>query len=163
MTNFSSVIIDNDDQKELKEKSPTTEEFLEALNRTDMLNFFKSVDSMSYNKSIRLARKLINKFVKEDPKLNLLRAFFILFLFNTEEYRFYREAYNYAVKVAPSGTVKLADVYHASLILSRDPNYKERIESMSPFLRRVVDRLVTDVKAVRSELKERQKKGSVLN
>lgn len=152
--NYSPVIIGPDEEVK-KDKIPTTEEFLSSLNRDDMIEFFQQIDSRSYKKSIRSAQRLIRKFMKEDEKLNLLRAFFILTLFNIEDYTFYREMYEFAVKENPGCQIRLADVYYASLVLSRNKSYEKRIESLAPYIRKIVDKIVFDVTETRKNLKSK--------
>lgn len=152
--NYSPVLIGPDEEVK-KEKLPSNEEFLNSLNRDDMIEFFQQIDSKSYKKSIRSAQRLIRKFMKEDEKLNLLRAFFILTLFNIEDYTFYREMYDFAVRDNPGCQIRLADVYYASLVLSRNKTYESRIESLAPYVKKIVDKIVSDVRETRSQLKEK--------
>lgn len=155
--NYSTAIMGPGDNKS-EEKVPSTEEFLDALNRDEMLEYFRVIDARSYKKAIRMARHLINKFIKEDPQLGLLRAFFILTLFNTEDYTLYREAYNYAVKISPGCQIKLADVYHASMVLDGNKDYEKRINALAPYVKEIVDKMVSDVREVRARIKSEVRK-----
>lgn len=152
--NFSPVIIGPDEEYPQNEKVPSTEEFLDMLNREDMIHFFKIVDAKTYGKAIKLGRKYVRKFIKEDPKLGLLRAFFILCIFNLEDYKFIRDMYNEAVKETSGAIVKLTDVYHASMVLDDKREFDKFIEALAPYIREIVFRIVNDVKEVRSNLKK---------
>jgi hypothetical protein len=147
--NYSPAIIGPDEEYPNNEKVPSTAEFLDMLNRQDMLEFFKTVEKKSYKKAIKMVRKFVKKFIKEDPKLNLLRAFFILALFNLEDYKFIREAYQEAVKVSPGCIIKLTDVYHASMVLSDNRDYDKFIDALAPYIREIVFKIANDVKQVR--------------
>ena len=150
--NYSIGIIGPDEEYPKDEKVPSTEEFLKILNRDEMTKFFLSVDTKSYKKAIRLTRQLVKKFIKEDKELKVLRAFFILTLFNLTDYKFIREMYKESVKIAPVAQLRLADVYHASMVLEDNKEFDSRINSLSPYVKNIVMRIAKDVKDVRARL-----------
>jgi hypothetical protein len=147
--NYSAGIIGPDEEAQ-EEEVPTTEEFLDALNRNDMLEFFVTVDTKGYKKAIKKARGLVRKFIAEDTKLGLLRAFFILSLFNLTDYKFIREMYKEAAQITPIAQLKLTDVYHASLVLEDNRDFDKQLEALAPYIREIVYKLVNDVLEVRS-------------
>lgn len=151
--NFTPVIIGPDEEYPQEEKVTSTEEFLDMLNRDDMLEFFKTIDSKSHGKSIKLSRKYIKKFIQEDSKLGLLRAFFILSIFNIEDYKFIREMYNEAVKQSSGAIVKLTDIYHAAMVLERNTDFNKHIDALAPYIREIVFRIANDVEETRKNLK----------
>lgn len=147
--NYSAGIIGPDEDAQ-EEKVPTTEEFLDALNRKDMIDFFVAVDTKGPRKAIKAARVLIRKFIEEDTKLGLLRAFFILSLFNLTDYKFIRDMYKEAVKLTPIAQLKLTDVYHACLVLEDNRDFDKQLEALAPYIRDIVYKLATDVLEVRN-------------
>lgn len=148
---YSAGIIGPDEDAK-DEEIPSTEEFLDALNRKGMLEFFVTVDTKGYGKAIKLARKHVRKFIDEDAKLGLLRAFFILSLFNLSNYKFIRDMYKEAVKITPIAQLKLMDVYHASLVLEDNRDFDKQLEALAPYIKDIVYKLAQDVLEVRSRV-----------
>lgn len=144
MADYSATIMGLDEDAK-EEKVVSTDEFLDALNREDMIEFFLTVDTKGPRKAIKAARSLIKKFINEDSKLGLLRAFFILSLFNLTNYKFIREMYKESVKIAPIAQLKLTDVYHACLVLEDNRDYDKQLEALAPYIREIVYNLATDV------------------
>jgi hypothetical protein len=145
-----SVGIIGPDEDVKEEPKMSTEEFLEILNRDEMIDFFTIVNKSDSQKSLRAARKIIKRFINEDTKLSILRAFFIVCLFNLTDYKFIREMYQSAVNMAPICQVKLTDVYHASMVLEGNSEFDKNIEGLAPFIKDIVNKLVIDVRNVRS-------------
>ena len=149
--NYSAGIIGPDEDEDQSNNEPvmSTEEFLDILNRDEMTEFFLTVDNKGYRKAIKAARKLIKKFILEDTKLSVLRAFFILCIFNLTDYKFIREMYQVSVRMAPISQVKLTDIYHASMILEGNSDFDKNIEALAPYVREIVTKMAEDIKRVR--------------
>ena len=150
--NYSVSVLGPDDQYPKDQKVPSTEEFLDILGRQEMTKFFLAVDAKSYKKAIKLTRHLVRKFIDEDKELKVLRAFFVLALFNLTDYKFIREMYKEAVKVAPIAQVRLTDIFHASMILENDKNFDDRINALSPHVKEIVMKIANDVVDVRNHM-----------
>lgn len=148
---YSAGIIGPDE--DAKEESVlSNEEFLDALNRKDMLEFFLTVDTKGHGKAIKLARKHIRKFIDEDTKLGLLRAFFILSLLNLSNYKFIREMYKESVKITPIAQMKLMDVYHVSLVLEDNRDFDKQLEALAPYIKDIVYNLAQAILEARSSV-----------
>ena len=150
--NYSVSVIGPDEEYPKDEKVPSTEEFLAILDRQEMTKFFLTVDAKSYKKAVKMTRHLVRKFIDEDKELKVLRAFFILALFNLSDYRFIREMYKEAVKIAPVAQIKLIDVYHASMVLEDDRNFDDRINALAPYIKNIVIKISNDVRDVRNRM-----------